>query len=108
MMALKEHYSGEGNASCCIAIAERMRESLHYKSKCSLPFSVILDRMQRMFNINEEKQEEFSENAKIRELLKQVQRPQLQHTIKALNVHFNMEGQTYTQAASPLTAAISK
>ena len=31
MMALREHYSGEGNTSRHIATAERMRESLHYK-----------------------------------------------------------------------------
>ena len=81
MMALREHYSREGNASCRIATAERMRESLHYKSEHSLAFSVFLDRMQRMFNIYKEEQEEFSENAKIHELLKQVQHPQLQDRI---------------------------
>ena len=48
MMALREHYSGEGNASRHIATAERMRESLHYKSERSIAFSVFLDRMQRM------------------------------------------------------------
>ena len=58
MMALREHYSGEGNASRRIATAERMRESLHYKSECSLAFSFFLDRMQCMFNIYEEEQEE--------------------------------------------------
>ena len=40
MMALREHYSGEGNVSHRIATAERMRESLHYKSECSLAFNV--------------------------------------------------------------------
>ena len=51
MMALREHYSREGNVSRHIATAERIRESLHYKSEYSLAFSVFLDRMQRMFNI---------------------------------------------------------
>ena len=50
----------------------------------------------------------FSENAKIRELSKCVQHPQLQDTIKALKVHFDMEGLTYTQAANHLTAAVSE
>ena len=108
MMALREHYSGEGNTSRRIATAERIRESLHYKSKRSLAFSIFLDRMQRVFNIYEEEQEEFSENAKIRELFKRVQHPQLQDTVKALKVHLNMEGLTYTQAANHLTAAISE
>ena len=108
MMALREHYFREGNASRRIATAERMRESLQYKSEHSLAFSVFLDRMQRMFNIYEEEQEEFSENAKIRELFKWVQDPQLQDTIKALKVRFDMEGLTYTQAANHLTTAVSK
>ena len=107
MMALKEHYSGEGNASRRIATAERMQESLHYKSERSLAFSVFLDRMQHMFNIYEEEQEEFSENAKIRDLFKRVRHPQLQDTVKALKVHFDMEGLTYTQAAN-LTVAVSE
>ena len=33
MLALREHYSGEGNASRSIATAERMREGLHYKNE---------------------------------------------------------------------------
>ena len=88
MMALREHYSREGNASRCIATAERIRESLHCKSEHSLAFSIFLDRMQRMFNIYEEEQEEFSENAKICELFKRVQHPQLQDTVKAIKVRF--------------------
>ena len=108
MMALREHCSREGNSSRRIATAERMRESLDYKSEHSLAFSIFLDRMQRMFNIYEEEQEEFSENAKIRELFKRVQHPQLQDTVKALKVRFGMEDLAYTQAANHLTTAISK
>ena len=78
------HYSGEGNASRRVATAERMREGLHYKNKRSLAFSIFLDRMQKMFNIYEEEGEEFTENAKLRELFKRVQHPQLQDTVKAL------------------------
>ena len=33
MLALREHYQGEGNASRCIALAEHMRENLHYKMR---------------------------------------------------------------------------
>ena len=61
-----------------------MREGLHYKNERSLVFSIFLDRMQKMFNIYEEEGEEFTENAKLRELFKQVQHPQLQDTVKAL------------------------
>ena len=108
MLALREHYSGEGNASRRIATAERMRDGLHYKNERSLALSIFLDRMQKMFNIYEEEGEEFTENAKLRELFKRVQHPQLQDTVKALKVRFDMEGITYTQAANHLTAVVSE
>ena len=61
-----------------------------------------------MFNIYEEEAEEFTKNAKLRELFKRVQHPQLQDTVKALKVHFDMEGITYTQVANHLTAMVSE
>ena len=62
--------------------------------------------MQKMFNIYEEEGEEFPENGKLRELFKRVQHPQLQDTVKALKVRFDMEGIMYTRAANHLTAAV--
>ena len=44
----------------------------------------------------------------MRELFKWVQHPQLQDTIKALKVRFDMECITYTQAANHLTAMVSE
>ena len=61
-----------------------------------------------MLNIYEEEQEEFLENAKICELFKWVQHPQLQDTVTVLEVRFDMEGLTYTQGANHLTAAVSE
>ena len=104
----QEHYSGEGNASERIATAERMREGLHYKNERSLAFSIFLDPMQKMFNIYKKEGEEFTENAKLRELFKWAQCPQLQDTIKVLKVCFDMEGIMYTQPANHLTAAVSE
>ena len=37
MEALQKHYGGKGNASRRIATAEKLRESLHYKSERSPP-----------------------------------------------------------------------
>ena len=85
-----------------------MREGLHYKNERSLAFSIFLDRMQKMFNIYEEEGKEFTENAKLHELFNRVQHPQLQDTVKALKVRFDMEGIMYTQAANHLTAAVSE
>ena len=108
MLALQEHYGGEGNASRQITTAEWMRDGLHYKNERSLAFSIFLDHMQKMFNIYEKEGEEFTKNAKLRELFKRVQHPQLQDTVKALKVCFDMEGITYTQAANHLTAPVSE
>ena len=64
MEALRNHYGGEGNSSRRIATAEKLRETLHYKSEISMPFSTFFDRMQKMFNIFQEECEELTENAK--------------------------------------------
>ena len=108
MEALRNHYGGEGNASRHIATAEKLRETLHYKSERSMPFSTFLDRMQKMFNIFQEECEELTENAKVRELLKRVQNNQLQDTVKALRVRFDLDGISYTAAANHLTSAVSE
>ena len=108
MQALRNHYQGEGNASHRIATAEKLKETLHYKSERSLTFTTFLDRMQKMFNIFQEEGEELLENAKLRELFKWVQHLQLQDTVKALKVRFDIEGLTYTQAPNHLSAAMSE
>ena len=64
--------------------------------------------MQKMLHIYEEEREEVTENAKLCELFKWVQHPQLQDTIKALKVRFDMGGITYTQAVNHLTTAVSE
>ena len=73
MEALCNHYGGEGSASRRIAMAEKLCDSLYYKSEHSFPFSTFLDRMQKMFNIFKEEEEQLTENAKVRELFKCVQ-----------------------------------
>ena len=108
MEALRNHYGGKCNASRHIATAEKLCETLHYKSERSMPFSTFLNRMQKMFNIFQEEGEELTENAKVRELLKRVQNNQLQDTVKALRVRFDIDGISYTEAANHLTSAVSE
>ena len=108
MEALRNHYGGEGNASRRFVMAEKLRESLHYKSECSLPFSTFLERVQKMFNIFKEEGEQLTENAKVRELFNCVQHMQLQDTVKALRVCFDLDGITYTEASNHLTTAVSE
>ena len=61
-----------------------------------------------MFNIYKEEGEETTENAKLCELFKRTKHPQLIESVKALEVRYDMDGLTYTQAANDLTAAVSK
>jgi hypothetical protein len=108
MQALRNHYSGEGNTSRRIAVAERLRDSLHYKNEKSLQFSTFLDKLQKMFNIFEEEKEEISEQAKVRMLLKKVEHPQLQDAVGALRVRAQMDGITFTECANHLSAIVSE
>ena len=50
----------------------------------------------------------MTENAKLRELFKCTKHTQLVEYVKALEVRYDMDGLTYTQAANHLTAAVSK
>ena len=50
----------------------------------------------------------MTEKAKLREIFKHTKHPQLTESVKALEVRYEMDGITYTQAANHLTAAISK
>ena len=64
MQALHNHYQGRGNASCCIATAEKLKETLHYKSerspsqhswtackRCLASFKKKVRSCQRMLNV---------------------------------------------------------
>ena len=108
MQAFRNHYSGEGKTSRRIAVAERLRDSLHYKNEKSLAFSTFLDKLQKMFNIFAEEEETISEQAKVRMLLKKVEHPQLQDAVGALRVRAQMDGTTFTECANHLAAIVSE
>jgi hypothetical protein len=109
MKALRDHYSGEGNTSRRIAVAERIRDTLHYKNERAMPFSGFLDKLQKMFNIFEEEKEEITDQAKVRILLKKVEHPQLQDAIGALRVRATIGGGiTFTECANHLSAQVSE
>ena len=108
ILELCRHYKGEGNQSRRNASADKYHETLHYKSERAMPWETFLDQMQKMFNIYKEEGEEMMENAKFRELFKRTTHTQLTESVKVLEVQYDMDGLTYTQAANHLTAAISK
>ena len=108
VLELRRHYEGEGNQSRRIASANKYHKTLHYKSQHAMPWETFLDRMQKMFNIYKEEGEEMTENAKLQELFKHTKHTQLIESVKALEVRYDMDGLTYTQAANHLTVAVSK
>ena len=108
ILELRRHYEGEGHQSRRIASADKYRETLHYKSEHAMPWETFLDSMQKMFNIYKEVGEEMMENAKLREFFKCTKQTQLTESVKAMEVQYDMDGLTYTQATNHLTAAVSK
>ena len=73
MEALRRHFAGEGNANRYLVEAERIQESIHYKSESAMAFETFLPQCQKMFNIYEKEGEEMSDEAKVRFLFRKVQ-----------------------------------
>jgi hypothetical protein len=107
MLALRNHYAGEGNSTRRISDAKRIQTTLHYKSERALPFSKFLDSLQKMFTIFQEEGEPLTERAKVDELLTKVQHPGLSAAIAQLRFQLNTTGVTFTVAANHLNSAIS-
>ena len=109
MKALRDHFSGEGNASRNIAEADRLKETLHYKSERAMAFETFLTQCQKMYNIYEKEGEPMPDDAKLRFLFKRVQHKDLSSSIDALRAQqtagINI---TYTQAANHISTAVSE
>ena len=110
MKALRNHFSGEGNVSRNIAEADRLNESLHYKSERAMPFESFLTQCQKMYNIYEKEGETMAEDAKLRFLFKCIQHPDLKLAVAALRVRMETTNDdlSYTQAANHLSTAVSE
>ena len=108
MKALRNHFSGEGNASRNIAEADRLKDSLHYKNERAMNFENFLTQCQKMYNIFEKEGEPMAEDAKLRFLFKRIQHPELKNAIEALKVRLATETLSYTQAANHLSTAVSE
>ena len=109
VLALIDHYSGEGNTKRQIADAEKLRDTLHYKTERALPFATFLARLQKMFTLFEENKEPYQEEAKVRCLFDKISNPYLLGTVAALKASQLRESDplTFTTAANHLAAQIS-
>ena len=109
MQALRDHFSGEGNATRRIAEADRMKKSLHYKNEKSLSFETFLTRAQKMFNIYEKQGEPMLEDAKLRFPFERTQHTGLQGHVQALKAGITTGNAiSYTTAANHLSPAVSE
>ena len=109
MKALRDHFAGEGNATRNKATADRLKDSLHYKSERAMTFENFLTGCQKMFNIYEKENEPMTDDAKTRFLFKQVQNANLRGAIEALKAQQTAGvNVTYTMAANHLSTAVSE
>jgi hypothetical protein len=65
MQALHDHFSGEGNATRNMAEADRLKESLHYKSERAMSFKTFLTQCQKMYSIYKKEGEPMTDEAKV-------------------------------------------
>ena len=91
MTALKNHFSGKGNAKRRIAEADCFKETLHYKNERSLPFKAFLTKCETMYNIYAQHKEEMTKDAKIRFLFKKIQHTGLSSAIEAMKAKITTE-----------------
>ena len=76
-------------------MSDRIRETLHYKRERVLSFNTFLDKMQKIFTIFCNEEEPMADSTQVRELFRKVQDPQLQDTVKSLEVRAYLDGITY-------------
>ena len=109
MKSLRDHFSGEGNATRRIAEAERLRDTLHYKNERSLSFEMFLTKCQKMFNIFEQQGEPMEEEAKIRFLFKKIEHSGLQSAIEAMRARITTSTTQiqYSTVANHMSTAVS-
>ena len=111
MLALRNHFSGEGNVTRRIAEADRFKETLHYKNERSLTFETFLTKCQKMYNIYAKHGEVMTEDAKIRFLFKKIQHSGLESAVEAMKAKITTEPSgtvTYTTVANHISTAVSE
>ena len=72
-----------------------------------MSFNMFLDRMQKMFNILNDKRTQMANSTQVRDLFSRVQHQQLQDTAKDHEVRAYLDGIIYSEAANYLTVAVS-
>ncbi len=109
VLALRAHFAGEGNSSRRIAEAERLRETLHYKSERVFPFEKFLTGIKKMLTIYAEEDQEWTDDQQCRFLLKKIQHSGLVADVAALKARkASDESLSFTMMANQLAACVSE
>jgi len=107
--ALRDHFEGEGNASRNKNGADRLKDSLHYKSERSMTFENFLSQCQKMYSIYGKEGEPMPDDAKTCVLFKRVQHSGLRGAIETLRAQMTAGvAVSYTMAANHLSTAVSE
>ena len=65
MKTLYNHFSSEGNMTCCIVETDWFKETVHYKNVRGLTFETFLTKYQKMYNIYSKDEEVMTYDARI-------------------------------------------
>ena len=107
--ALRAHYQVEGNTTICIAKAEHLCNSLHYRNDRGLPFTSYLSKMQHIFTLFEENKEPYSDTMKFWFLYDTIKHPQLMTTVSTLQVgKISVITVSFTGVCGHLATMVSK
>lgn len=108
MIALRNHFRGEGNNSRNIAQAQHLRATLHYKSEKAMEFSKYLDLVKKMFNIYSECKEPLAEAAKLRFLWDTIKSNELVPAMESIKAALGQDPNSWTfvSAANHLASQI--
>ena len=106
--ALVNHYSGSGFASRQIAEAAQLDKTLHYKNERAMQFSTFTLKLQHMFNLYRDFDQELTQNAKLQHLFQKVNSDGLANCIAALESQHNLNNLSFDQAINHIATIISK
>ena len=104
--SLRSHYGGVGYLSRRIARAESLEASLFYKNESTFNFESFSSRIEEMFNIYKEENQEKTDEEKIRILFRKIQSSSLVHAVASLRVTQTTQGLTYDQAINHLATIV--
>lgn len=107
IVALCNHYQGEGNTSRKLAEANYLHNNLHYKNERQFIFQTSLAKFQKsaLFVVVKEK---FTNNAKAQLLLDKIKHPELKATVNAIQVDQKVNGISFTRTADFFAGEVSR